>query len=151
MEDEEAGVEEAASLEAIAAHAMGVVAGIQGRCPYDVVLKRLAVSDGKGVFYSEKEDELFAVLSPARDVIVHNLKPLILAAIRAGDRPRIPASSIPCSPSTSSTRRERIMASKAFSSEFLDVEIERGRTGSNRFAKSAFYLPRLKEELVKKA
>jgi DNA polymerase-1 len=146
--DEEAGVEEAASLEAFAAHAMAVVAGIEGRCPYDVVLKRLAVSDGKGVFYSEKEEDLFAVLASPRDVIVHNLKPLILAAIRAGidPRPRFFDTMLALyliNPSRKDYGLEGIL------DEFFDVEIA-GDGGKQAFGKGAFYLPRLREELERR-
>ena len=146
--DEEAGVEEAASLEAIAAHAMAVVAGIEGRCPYDVVFKRLAVSDGKGVFYSEKEEDLFAVLASPRDVIVHNLKPLILAAIRAGidPHPRFFDTMLALyliNPSRKDYGLEGIL------DEFFDVEIA-GDGGKQSFGKGAFYLPRLREELERR-
>ena len=63
---------------------MGVIASIQGRCPYDIVLDRFALSDGKAVFYSERTDELFSALSRANEVTIHNLKPLFLAAVGTG-------------------------------------------------------------------
>ena len=143
--DEEAGVEEAAPLEALAAHDLAVAAGIEGRCPYDVVLKRLAVSDGKRVFYSEREEDLFTVLSSPRDVIVHNLKPLILAAARAGidPRPRFFDTMLALyliNPARKDYGLEGVLE------EFLDVEIG-GDGGEQTFRKCAFYLSRLREKL----
>ena len=84
VEDEGAVHREATSLDAIDYKDMGVIASIQGRCPYDIVLDRFALSDGKAVFYSERTDELFSALSRANEVTIHNLKPLFLAAVREG-------------------------------------------------------------------
>jgi DNA polymerase-1 len=74
----------AASPDEIVGGAVSMIAQIQGRCPYDVALQRFVLSDGRAVFYSEKEDDLFSALSGRRELIVHNLKPLFLAATRRG-------------------------------------------------------------------
>ena len=146
--DEEAGVEEAASLEALAARELAVAAGIDGRCPYDVVLKRLAVSDGERVFYSEREEDLFTMLSSPHDVIVHNLKPLILAAARAGidPRPRFFDTMLALyliNPARKDYGLEGVLE------ELLDLEVA-GDGGVQSFRKGALYLPRLKGELERR-
>ena len=148
VRDEEPRLAEAASLDAVAAGRVAVIAAIEGRCPYDVVIKRLAVSDGAGVFYSEKEGDLRALLFSPRETIVHNLKPLFLAAIRAGidPRPRFFDTMLALyliNPSRKDYPIEGVLG------EFLDVEV--GRDSSTQsFAKSALYLGRLRDELERR-
>jgi DNA polymerase-1 len=148
VEDEAGGPQEAASLSAIAPEAVGVVASIQGRCPYDVVLDRFAVSDGKGIFYSEKMEDLFSVLSAARDVTVHNLKPLLLAAIKEGIDPG-PAffDTMLAVYLINPARKEYSLQS--ILSEFLDVDVN-GDGERRSLARSVFHVRRLRDELVKR-
>ena len=83
-EEEEVPLKEASSLEDVLAETISMAALIHGRCPADVVLERLAVSNGREVFSSEKEDDLFSAISSANEVVVHDLKPVFLAAARRG-------------------------------------------------------------------
>ncbi len=78
VEDLEAQPQEAASLSELTGTSLAMMALINGRCAYDVTLNGFAVSDGKAVFYSEKEDDLFSVLASVRELVVHNLKPIFL-------------------------------------------------------------------------
>jgi len=75
---------EASELREVLGETISLVARIRGRCPYDVTLDRFAASNGTEVFYSEDTDELFSALSSAREVIVYDLKPIFLAAVRRG-------------------------------------------------------------------
>ena len=83
-EEKEPALREASSLAEVLGESISVVARIRGRCPYDVTLDSFAVSNGTEVYYSERADALFTALSSARDVCVHDLKPLFLAAVREG-------------------------------------------------------------------
>jgi DNA polymerase-1 len=80
--EQEPALREASSLAEILGESISVVARIRGRCPYDVTLHSFAVSNGTEVYYSEGVDALFTALSSAREVCVHDLKPLFLAAMR---------------------------------------------------------------------
>jgi DNA polymerase-1 len=82
VEDTSQPLLEASCLGDVLGDRISILARIQGRCPYDVTLERLAVSNGKEVFTSDKIDDLFQAVSAAKEVATHNLKPVYLAATK---------------------------------------------------------------------
>jgi DNA polymerase-1 len=84
VEDASQPLVQAASLGHVLGGTLSLVARIEGRCPYDVDLQGMAVSDGQGVFSSKRMEDLFSAVNESKEVIVHNLKPLFLAATRRG-------------------------------------------------------------------
>ena len=63
---------------------VAVLARIHGRCAEEMSLDGIACSDGRGIYYSDEEDDLFPALEAARSVVTHNLKPLFVAAKKHG-------------------------------------------------------------------
>ncbi|HOW53523.1 MAG TPA: DNA polymerase I [Syntrophorhabdaceae bacterium] len=59
---------------------VAVAASFQGKNAGNLCLEAFAASDGEGVFLSAGMDDLSAVLSAAREVIVHNAKPFFIIA-----------------------------------------------------------------------
>ncbi len=57
---------------------IGVIANYHGKNLTDIELESFAVFDGQGIFFSQDEEALFEVMSHAEDIIVHNLKPLLI-------------------------------------------------------------------------
>jgi DNA polymerase-1 len=148
VEEEASGHEEVATSDELSREAVGVVASIQGRCPYDVVLDRFALSDGNKVFYSEKMDELFGALSRARNAAVHNLKPLYLAAVKHDvDLTCALFDTMLAVYLINPARKEYSIQS--ILSELLGVDMN-GDDQREALVRSAFHLPRLKEELLRR-
>ncbi len=125
-----------------------MIASIQGRCPYDVVLDRFAVSDGRGSSIPRRWTSCSRSLAAAQEVTVHNLKPLFLAAIKQGIEPH-PAffDTMLAVYLINPARKE--YGIQSILSEFLDVDVN-GDAQKESLARSAFQLPRLKEELLKR-
>lgn len=68
---------------------IALIAAFHGKDPKDIRLARFAAFDGKGMFYSEDEEELLSVISSAGEMVVHNLKPLfVLSENRHIELPR---------------------------------------------------------------
>jgi DNA polymerase-1 len=84
MEGSDVAAPVASALTEVLAESISMVTRIRGRCPFDVTLDRFAVSNGTEVFYSENADDLFRALFSAREVVVYDLKPIFLAAMRRG-------------------------------------------------------------------
>ncbi len=84
VEDASQPLVQAASLGDVLGGTVSLVARIEGRCPYDVTLQGMAVSNGRGVFSSQRAEDLFSAVNGAKEVVVHNLKPLFLAATKRG-------------------------------------------------------------------
>ena len=63
---------------------VAVLARIHGRCAEEMILDGIACSDGRGIYYSDEEDDLFPALAAVRSVVTHNLKPLFVAARKHG-------------------------------------------------------------------
>jgi DNA polymerase-1 len=82
LEETEAGPREASSVSELGGDRFSMVARISGRCAYDVTLSGFAIADDSKVLYSQNEDDLFSALSRARELVIHNLKPLFLQAIK---------------------------------------------------------------------
>lgn len=57
---------------------IGVIANYHGKNLTDIELESFAVFDGQGIFFSQDEEALFEVMSHAENIIVHNLKPLLI-------------------------------------------------------------------------
>ncbi|MGD0230095.1 MAG: DNA polymerase I [Syntrophorhabdales bacterium] len=137
---------EAASLGEALGETISVVARIQGRCPADVSLKGFAVSNNDAVFYSEKADDLFSALSAPREVIVHDLKPIYIAADRRG---------IGLHPAFFDTMlavylinpARKDYALEGVIAEFLDRDISGDGEGRS-LAEGAFHLAELKDVLL---
>ena len=145
VEDEAQPLVQAASLGDVMGDTLSLVARIDGRCPYDMNLQNMAVSDGRSVFSSQRTEDLFAAVNGAKQVTVHNLKPLFLAATRAG---------IDLTPSFFDTMLAVYLISpgrKDFAidsilNEFLGRETGNGDT----MARSALYLGHLKDALLER-
>jgi DNA polymerase-1 len=145
--EEEAGAvyEEVTSPAGLEGKHLSLIAQIQGRCPYDVVVNRFAVSDGTRVFYSEEEEHLFSVLMSAEKIAVHNLKPLFVAASRRGVALRSQffdtmLAVYLINPSRKEYGIEGILG------EFLDIHVN-GEGERHTLARSALCLGRLEDEL----
>jgi DNA polymerase I len=63
---------------------LALLARIYGRCAEEMTLDGFACSDGKGVYYSDQENELFSSLTASHSIVTHNLKPLFVAARKNG-------------------------------------------------------------------
>jgi DNA polymerase-1 len=125
---------------------LSVIAQIRGRCPADVVLDRFVVSNGKAVFYSESEEDLFAAVDAAREMTVHNLKPLFIAAARKGVdlAPRFFDTMLAVyliNPSRKDYGIEGILG------EFLDADVS-GETERQKMPASAAHMAALREVLA---
>ncbi len=59
---------------------IAVAALFQGKNAGSLYLESFAAFDGEGVFISNGKDDLLAVFSSAREIIVHNAKPFFIAA-----------------------------------------------------------------------
>ncbi len=141
-------LQEASSLDEITQGdgALAMIAHIRGRCPADVVLDRFVVSNGKDVFYSESEQELFAAVAAAKEMTVHNLKPLFLAAARRGVdlTPRFFDTMLAVyliNPSRKDYGIEGILG------EFLDADVS-GETERQKMPVSAAHMAALKDALA---
>ncbi len=137
--------QEVPSPEGLEGDHFSLIAQIQGRCPYDVVLNRFAVSDGARVLYSEEEGQLFAVLNAARTMAVHNLKPLFVAVAKKGLDllPQFFDTMLAVyliNPSRKDYGIEGILG------EFLDVHVN-GEGERETLARSALLLGQLEDEL----
>lgn len=148
LEESEPALQEAASLSEITRNdgPLSMIAQIRGRCPADVVLDRFVVSNGKEVFYSESEQELFAAVDAANEMAVHNLKPLFLAAARKGVdlTPRFFDTMLAVyliNPARKDYGIEGILG------EFLDADIS-GETERQKMPVSATRMAELKEVLA---
>jgi DNA polymerase-1 len=145
--DEEDGfpMEEAGSIDDLGKTSLFMLARTRGRCPYDLVVDLFAVSDGKAVFVSEDEDDLFAAVAGAEEMAIHNLKPLYVgAAKRAIDlKPRFFDTMLAVyliNPSRKDYGIEGVL------SEYLNVDIN-GEGERQSIARSASCLGLLKDEL----
>jgi DNA polymerase I len=148
VDDDPAGsCEEVASLSELQGNRFAISTQIRGRCPYDVVIDSLAVSDGAKVFYSEMEKDFFHALSLREEVTVHNLKPFYVAAARRGIglTTRFFDTMLAVyliNPSRKDYSLESVMA------EYLGVDVGADAT-KERSLKAAAHLGRLGDELLR--
>jgi len=64
---------------------IGILGTFYGKSLSDIKLEGFAAFDGEGVFFSQKEDELFEIISNTEELIIHNLKPLFIALLKKKD------------------------------------------------------------------
>jgi len=57
---------------------VAIVASFQGKSPYDIYLEGFAAFDNEGVYFSRDEDELVDIMGSAEEILVHNIKPILL-------------------------------------------------------------------------
>lgn len=57
---------------------IALVPVFHGKDVGDIGLARFAAFDGEGVFYSDEETKLLEILSQAKEIVIHNLKPLFI-------------------------------------------------------------------------
>jgi DNA polymerase-1 len=113
------------ALHDVAGKSIALLCAISGRCPYDVQIGGFALSDGKGIFHSNDEEELFRALDEASDVIVHNAKPLWIDAKKKGraiDRPLF--DTMLAVYLINALRKEYSL--ETILEEFIDVAVQRG-------------------------
>jgi DNA polymerase I len=74
----------------------------RGKNPYEAALEGFAAYDGKGLYYSNSEDELLQVLGRAEEIVTHNLKPLLMflrkRALYGHGTDPVPRSHLPMTP-----------------------------------------------------
>ncbi|HEX2967263.1 MAG TPA: DNA polymerase, partial [Syntrophorhabdaceae bacterium] len=56
---------------------VAVLASFHGKNAENLQLDAFAASDQQGVFFSQSEDDLFRIMNEAKEIVVHNLKPLL--------------------------------------------------------------------------
>lgn len=144
-EEEAPSVKEAGSVDDLHGASLSLLARIRGRCPYDVAVDLFAVSDGKAVFVSEDEKDLFVAVARAEEIVIHNLKPLYVAAEKKAIdlTPRLFDTMLAVyliNPSRKDYGIEGVLG------EYLDVDIN-GEGESKTVAKSAALLGPLKDKL----
>ncbi len=68
------------TLTELAAGRIYIAAAFRGKNAGDLHMEAFAASDGEGVLFSMTQDDLFAVLSRAEEVVAHNFKPFFITA-----------------------------------------------------------------------
>jgi DNA polymerase I len=135
---------------------IGLLAVFNGRNAADLHVQRFAACDGGGVFYSEKDEDLLEIVLHAEEVIVHDLKPLlILIRKQGGSAPELrTSSSEPVLPAFFDTMLATYLINPlrkdygigAVIEEFLDVTVT-SHDPKQALADSAPHLFELKELL----
>jgi DNA polymerase I len=64
---------------------VAIVADFHGKSPCDMHLDGFAAFDNEGVYFSRKEDELVDIIGSAEEVVVHNIKLLLLFLLNKTD------------------------------------------------------------------
>ncbi len=57
---------------------VAILASFRGKNADSLELDAFAAFDQQGVFFSQSEDDLFRIMNGAKEIIVHNLKPLLI-------------------------------------------------------------------------
>ncbi|MCX5811937.1 MAG: DNA polymerase I [Proteobacteria bacterium] len=60
---------------------VAIVTSFQGKNPYDIHLDGFAAFDNEGVYFSRNEDELVDIIGSAEEIVVHNIKPILLFSL----------------------------------------------------------------------
>ena len=57
---------------------VSIVTNFQGKAPHNIHLEGFAVFDNEGVYFSKNEEELIYIIDSAEEIVVHNIKPILL-------------------------------------------------------------------------
>lgn len=125
---------------------LSLLARISGRCAEDMILDGFTFSDGRGVYHSEDEQDLFPAIAASQSIVTHNLKPLFVAARRNGQalRGRI-FDTMLAAYLINPLRKEYGL--DGILGEYLDVDLEPAE-GKAGLTSRAPYLLELKDRLV---
>lgn len=136
---------------------VAILVSFRGKNVGDIDLESFAACDGEGILLSRRRDELAAILSQAEEVVVHNLKPLLIYAASQGvDGPSFHSLSN-SSPAFFDTMLSAYLVNalrKDYSinsliEEYLDVELS-SRESEDLVAEAAPWLFDLKDRLGRK-
>ncbi|MCX5805390.1 MAG: DNA polymerase I [Proteobacteria bacterium] len=64
---------------------VAIVTNFQGKSPNDIHLDGFAAFDNEGVYFSRNEDELIDIMGSAEEVVIHNIKPVLLFLLNKAD------------------------------------------------------------------